>query len=69
MKYDNDWTQTLAAFRVIAAQLSVKKVSPEIPASCHTVYRLIKGETRRPSRAVRAGVERVVLRHSKLRRL
>lgn len=65
----NDWSQTLAAFRLIAAQLSVKKVSHEIPASCHTVYRLIKGETRQPTKAVQAGVKRLVLRHRKIRRM
>lgn len=69
MTSEREWSQTLAAFKVIAAKLSVQKVSHEIPSSCDTVYRLIKGETRRPTKAVRAGVERVVLRHTRTQRL
>lgn len=38
----------------------VDDVAREIPASRRTVYRLIGGETKRPSHAIREGVARVV---------
>lgn len=35
-------------------------VADEIPADKVTAYRLIKGETKHPTRAIRAGIERIV---------
>lgn len=39
---------------------SVQKLADAIPAGRDTVYRLLKGETENPTRAVRAGIERLI---------
>lgn len=54
---------TIRQFRRIAARHGVEKIAEEIPADRATVYRIIGGETVRPTRAVRAGIERVVEAH------
>lgn len=54
------WGRTFQVFRHIAAREGVRNVACEIPASYVTVYRLIRGDTVRPTRAVRAGIERIV---------
>ncbi len=37
-----------------------KRVADEIPAHMATVYRLVRGDTKAPSKAVEAAVERLV---------
>ena len=59
----DDWVKTCRAFRRIAAAEGVANVAAEIPADPVTVYRLIGGVTERPTRAVRAGIERIVASH------
>lgn len=54
------WSELEAAFRRLVAREGVRKVAEAIPAGRDTVYRLIKGETKRPTQAIRAGVERLV---------
>jgi len=56
----DDWPQTRREFRRIVAREGVNKVADAIPAGRDTVYRLIRGDTSHPTRAVRAGIERIV---------
>ncbi len=63
MTDDEDWPETRRAFQRIVARQGVEKVADAIPAGRDTVYRLIRGDTANPTRAVRAGVERVVKEH------
>lgn len=56
------WEDTRREFCRIAAKRGVERVAEEIPANRATAYRLIRGETRDPSRAIRAGIERIVER-------
>lgn len=56
----DDWPQTRREFRRIVAREGVEKVADAIPAGRDTVYRLIRGDTSHPTRAVRAGIERIV---------
>jgi hypothetical protein len=58
------WEQTRRDFCRIAAQMGVAKVADEIPAGRDTVYRLIRGTTEQPTRAVKAGIERIVKEHT-----
>ncbi len=61
MKFDfEDWPTTRREFSRIAACEGVEKIAEEVPADRATIYRLIGGETHVPSRAVRAGIERIV---------
>ena len=55
-----DWTHTRDAFRQLAWQVGIATMAQRIPANKATVYRIIKGETRQPSRAVRASIEKIV---------
>jgi len=56
----DEWESTRREFCRIAAKRGVAMVAGEIPADKVTAYRLMKGETKHPSRAVRAGIERIV---------
>jgi len=58
-----DWETTRRIFRRIAASEGVARVAPQIPADRVTVYRIISGEHEKPTRAVRAGIERIVTEH------
>ena len=55
-----EWEETRRAFSRIAAKKGVARIAEEIPANPVTAYRLMKGETKQPSRAIRAGIERIV---------
>ena len=59
----DDWSATRREFRRIVAREGVEKVADAIPAGRDTVYRLIRGDTANPTRAVRAGIERIVKEH------
>lgn len=68
MKFDADnWPTTRREFSRIAAREGVEKIADEVPADPVTIYRLISGETRMPSRAIRAGVERIVQEHKEMK--
>lgn len=54
------WDQLRVELRTVVFRRTAEDVAREIPASRSTVYRIITGEVQRPSRAIRAGVERVV---------
>ncbi len=54
------WSELDEPFRSIVFRDGVEKTAERIPAARNTVYRLISGETTKPSNAVRAGVERIV---------
>ncbi len=54
------WERTWIEFRRVAAKEGIDKVAAEVPADRATIYRLIRGDTERPTRAVRAGIERIV---------
>lgn len=55
----DNWDDVRQQFRRIAAREGFRRIADEIPASHTTVYRLVSGAVS-PSRAVRAGVERIV---------
>lgn len=59
----DDWSKTCEAFRNLAARKGVHKIAAEVPANPTTIYRFIKGDTLKPSRAVKVGIERVVREH------
>lgn len=63
MTQQDDWPETRQRFRHIAAQEGIYAVADKIPAHPTTVYRLLAGDSSQPTRAVRAGVERVVQEH------
>jgi len=44
----------------ICLRRGILKVAAEIPANRATVYRLLNNETAQPSRAVEAGIERII---------
>lgn len=54
------WDKLKPEIERICMRRGIPKVAAEIPASRATVYRLLNGDTSRPSRAVQAGIERVV---------
>ena len=54
------WEDIRPAFQRVAFKRGVDEVAQAIPADRATVYRILSGETRRPSRAVQEGVRRVV---------
>ncbi len=57
---DEDWPNTRAKFRRIAAQVGIRQIAKDVPASHTTIYRLISGDTNQPSHAVRAAIRRIV---------
>jgi len=54
------WAELADDFRRVAFARGVEIVADAIPADRATVYRLLNGVTQHPTRAIRAGVERVV---------
>lgn len=54
------WEDLREEFIRVVFQRGVSNVSHLIPADRATVYRIVTGQTERPSRAVIAGIERVV---------
>lgn len=64
MKDSGTWQDTCAKFRHIAAVQGVQKVADAIPAGRDTVYRLLKGETTLPTKAVQAGITKLVNQHT-----
>ena len=54
------WSELDAEFRRIAFRDGIDETAERIPSDRSTVYRLVNGETTRPSAAVRAGVERLI---------
>ena len=63
--YSEEWDEARMIFRRIAARRGIRAVANEIPAGKDTVYRLIRGETVCHTRAVRAGIQRIIEQHSK----
>jgi len=58
-----EWDDTYRKFRHIAAREGVKRTAESVPTDPSNLYKLLRGDTQRPSRAVRAGIERVVKEH------
>ena len=56
------WTETRDELRTIVFRRGYRAVAAEIPAARSTVYRLVNGEIREPSKALRRCVEQVVER-------
>jgi len=54
------WNDLREDFQREVFSQGIAKIAEAIPADRSTVYRLLKGETERPSNAIKAGVERVV---------
>mgnify|MGYP003108618409 CR=1 FL=1 len=54
------WPELRETFSSVVFLRGVNNVADAIPADRATVYRLIKGETRHPTRAILAGIERVI---------
>lgn len=60
-----NWETTRQLFRRIAASEGVARVAEQVPADPVTVYRIISGAHKNPTRAVRAGIERIVAEHQR----
>ena len=60
----DDWDALRVQLRRVVLRCGAARIAREIPAERSTVYRLIGGETHRPSRAVRAGIERILAEHA-----
>lgn len=54
------WSELDDDFRRIAFRDGIQATAKRIPSDRSTVYRLVNGETTRPSAAVCAGVERII---------
>lgn len=54
------WEDVRQDFRAVVARDGAAAVARRIPVHRSTVYRLLKGESRRPIKAVFVAVERVV---------
>lgn len=54
------WAEIRQDFCRLTAKRGVVKMAADIPADRVTVYRLLKGETQQPTKAVQAAIERVV---------
>lgn len=54
------WEDVRQDFRAVVARDGAAAVARRIPVHRSTVYRLVKGESRRPIRAIFVAVERVV---------
>lgn len=57
---DRSWNDLRGDFCRLTAKRGVVKMAADIPADRATVYRLLKGETEQPTKAVQAAIERVV---------
>lgn len=64
------WDDLQPEFRrvVLGRRAPIGEIADRIPADRATVYRLMNGETKHPSRAIIAGVERLVDEVSQVRR-
>ena len=61
------WSEELRGkLRETVSRRGVRFVADAIPADRNTVYRLVKGETLKPTRAVQAAVERIVEQEQKV---
>lgn len=54
------WEDVRIEFQALVSRDGAAAVARRIPAHRSTVYRLVKGESRRPIRAIFVAVERVV---------
>jgi len=54
------WDDLRREFEHIAFQRGIENVASSIPANRVTVYRLLNGTTRRPTKKTLEGIERVV---------
>lgn len=54
------WEETKREFCRIAAKQGVVKTADKVPVHFSTIYRLQKGETQKPCRAIRESIERFV---------
>lgn len=59
------WDEIRDRFREMFGSRRVRDIADEIPADRKTVYRLYNGETKKPSRAVQRGIERLLEDHGK----
>lgn len=55
------WQELRPDFERVVFARGMSNVAHLIPADRATVYRLLRGDTQRPTRAVLAGIERVVI--------
>lgn len=54
------WDELKPEIERICLRRGITKVANAIPANPATVYKLLNGATTQPSRAVEAGIERIV---------
>lgn len=57
---ETEWPETRRKFQRIVAREGARTVAKRIPVHFVTVYRLIKGQSASPSRAVKMNIERIV---------
>lgn len=56
------WDELEEPFKALVFRDGVRQVAEKVPMDRATVYRIINGDTRRPSLAIQAGVERALER-------
>ena len=61
----DEWSTTRQKFSRIAAREGFRRIAEEVPAHFTTVYRIVSGQHEHPTRAVRAGIERIVEQHER----
>lgn len=54
------WSELKPKLHRACGKNGVQKVADAIPADRNTVYRLLRGQTTRPSKAIKAGIEKLV---------
>lgn len=57
---ERNWDEIRGEFCRLTAKRGVVKMAADIPADRATVYRLLKGETEHPTKAVQAAIEQIV---------
>ena len=56
----DSWETIRQKFARIAAKEGVANVAPRIPARRETVYRILRGSTKKPTLAVQQGIQKLV---------
>jgi hypothetical protein len=54
------WDETRREFCRFAARKGVKSAAQKVPCDRETIYRLMRGETQRPTKAIKQSIERIV---------
>lgn len=58
---NRDWQAMREEFRRLAARAGFTRMAAKIPADRTTLYRILTGKTGKPSRAIQASIERILV--------